>query len=29
MALASNKKKIDWLLKRVSTADVQINVRLF
>ena len=28
MALASDKEKIDWLLKRVSIADVQINVRV-
>ena len=26
MALASDKEKIDWLIKRVSTADFQINV---
>ena len=26
---ASDNKKIDWLLKRISTADFQINVRLF
>ena len=26
---ASDKKKIDWLLNGISTADFQINVRLF
>ena len=26
---ASDKEKIDWLLTGISTADFQINVRLF
>ena len=26
---ASDKKKIDWLLNGISTADFQINIRLF
>ena len=26
---ASDKKKIDWLVNGISTADFQINVRLF
>jgi len=26
---ASEKKKINWLLNGISTADFQINVRLF
>ena len=29
MALATDKEKIDWLLKRVSTADLKLTLGCF